>query len=151
MIRRTHSFARRAAQRNRAIAQRNQRIRDALPLFDHAGIVDQVATLDPRQWDALRVAYDDIERGMQQYLWWRDRERDEQRRYAIYIQMLDELIGADNREEVLADYAERWRDHTSMQQMSYRINALNTSLARLTGRTPLDIFYEAQQRNAGIP
>lgn len=146
----SQSFAARAKRRNAAIAARNQKLIDANPLFHQAGVLDQVVTLDQRHWDALSVAYGEIEIGIKIYedqIAWEQRSA---RKYAMYCQMLAEAIGAENVEEVLADYDQRWPRGHSMQQWEYRLNYLNTYLARYTKRTPTAIFEEAQQRLAAL-
>lgn len=143
---RSQSFEARARRRNAAIAERNQKKRDANPLFDQAGLLNQVVQLDERQWTALSIAYDDLARGIDSYERWLAHERDNRRRYGIYRQMLDEAIGAENTEEVVADYEERWRGHAAMQQWEYRLDYLCRYLATYLKRTPLDVYNEAQQR-----
>lgn len=143
---RTHSFEARARRRNRGIAERNAKVRAANPLFDQAGILDQVVQLDERQWNALAIAYDDLARGIASYERTIAAERRHQREYAIYYQMLCEAIHEENAEEVVADYHERWRNHRAMQQWEYRLNYLNNYIAAYLKRTPLDIFDEAKQR-----
>lgn len=142
----SQSFDARARRRNAAIAERNQKQRDANPLFDAAGILDQVVRLDERQWTALSVAYGEIEIGIRTYERELDAESNYRRRYAIYRQMLCEAIGDENVEEVEADYDQRWPKGHSMQQREYRLNYLNRYLATYLQRTPLDVFEEAQQR-----
>jgi len=146
MATRTISFEARAKRRNAAIAERNQKKLDANPLFEHAGIIDQVVQLDQRQWDALSIAYDDLARGIDSYERAIAHERENRRKYAVYCQMLDEAIGPENTEEVVADYEERWRDHVAMQQWEYKLNYLCRYLAAYLKRSPLEIFQEAQQR-----
>ena len=123
------------------------RIKAALPLFDHAGILDQVADI---AYDARRIVDEDFARAIGSDLFWQDKARYEQRQYAMYIAFLDEVIGQENREEIEADYAERWRDHSSMRQMVYRISYLNTYLANYLKRTPLEIFEEAKRRQGNV-
>jgi hypothetical protein len=143
---RSQSFKARARRRNTAIAERNQKKRDANPLFEAAGILHQVVQLDERQWTALSVAYGEIEIGIATYERELEAERNNRRRYAIYRQMLCEAIGEENVEEVEADYDQRWSKGHSMQQWSYRLSHLNKYLATYLKRTPLDIFNEVQQR-----
>lgn len=143
---RSQSFEARAKRRNTEIAKRNQKKIDANPLFAAAGILEQVVQLDQRHWDALSVAYGEIEIGIKTYedqIAW---ERRSAKKHAVYCQMLTEAIGAENVEEVLADYDQRWPKGHSMQQWEYRINHLNNYLARYTKRTPIAIFEEAQRR-----
>lgn len=142
------SFEARARRRNTEIHRRNQKKIDANPLFDQAGILDQVVTLDKRRWDALSVAYNEIEIGIRTYEEHIAEERRHQLEYDAYWQMLCEAIGEENAEEVVADYAERWRNHTSMQQWCYRLDYLCTYLSRYLKRTPLDIFQEVRDRIA---
>lgn len=143
---RTHSFEARAKRRNAAIADRNQKLREANPLFDQAGLLEQVVQLDERHWSALSIAYDDLARGIASYERHMRHEREHQAQFAIYRLMLDEAIGAENTEEVLADYAERWRNHASMQQWEYRLDYLCRYLASYLKCTPLAIFEEAHRR-----
>lgn len=147
-VHRSQSFEARAKRRNTEIAKRNQKKADANPLFAAAGILEQVVQLDQRHWDALSVAYGEIGIGIKTYedqIAW---ERRSATKHAMYCQMLTEAIGAENVEEVLADYDQRWPKSHPMQQWEYRNNYLNNYLARYTNRTPLDIFEEANQRLA---
>lgn len=132
--------------RNRAIVKRNAKKAAANPLFEAAGILDQVVPLEAPNWDRLRVIYFDLARDIASYEWWLERERRHRRQWAVYVQMLDEAIGAENREEVLADYDQRYPKGHSMQQWEYRLSYLNTYLARYLKRTPLEVFHEAQAR-----
>lgn len=143
------SFEARAARRNRAIAERNQKRRERNPLFDQAGIIDQVAPLDERQWDALALAYDEIGRGVEHYERALAREAENQARYATYRHMLCLAIGEENVEEVEADDYERWHTHNVMWGWHYRLDRMCRYLATYLNRTPLDIFNEAQQRRDG--
>jgi hypothetical protein len=146
MTARHQSFESRAKRRNTAIATRNQKQRDANPLFEHAGILDQVVQLDQRQWDALSLAYDELARGIASYERWLCEEREERQRYAIYRQMLCEAIGEENVEEVVADYDLRWQGHPAMQQWCYKLDFLCRYLATYLKRTPLDVYEEACRR-----
>jgi hypothetical protein len=49
-------------------------------------------------------------------------------------------------EEVIADYAERWRGHAAMQQWEYRLDYLDNYIARYTGRTSNDVYAEMERR-----
>ncbi len=143
---RRQSFEARAGRRNKAIEQRNARKRAQNPLFDHAGILGQVVTLQEPNWTALSVAYGEIAIGIATYERAIEEERRNQLRYATYRHMLAEAIGEENVEEVEADYAQRWPEGHSMRQWCYRLNYLNNYLARYLKRTPLDIFEEANAR-----
>lgn len=145
---RRQSFEARASRRNAAIAERNRKKIEANPLFEHAGILDQVVQLDQRHWDALSVAYHEIEIGIRTYEREVAEQRQNQRRYDTYRQMLCEAIGEENVEEVEADYNQRWPKGHSMQQWAYRLNYLNNYLAHYLKRTPLDVFDEASRRCA---
>lgn len=140
------SFEARASRRNRAADQRNQKKRDGNPLFDQAGILDQVVRLEAPNWTALSVAYDILARDIASYERAVAEERRNRQKYAVYRQMLCEAIGEENVEEVEADYTERWRGHRAMEQWGYRLNYLNNYLARYAGRAPLDVYEEAQRR-----
>ena len=146
---RHQSFEARAARRNRAIAERNQKVRDANPLFDQAGMLDQVAPLNDRQWDALALAYDEIGRGVAHYQRALAREAENQARYATYRHMLCLAIGEENVEEVEADDYERWHTHPAMWDWGFRLDRMCRYLATYLNRTPLDIYNEAQQRRDG--
>lgn len=143
---RRQSFEARAGRRNKAIEARNQKIRDQNPLFEYAGMLEQVAELDTRQWDALSLAYDDLARGIAAYERAIASEGEHARRYMVYFEMLAEAIGLENAEEVEADYRERWRGHASMSQPEYRLNYLNNYLARYLGCTSGQVFEEARHR-----
>lgn len=148
---RRQSFMARATRRNREIAARNARVVASLPLFAHAGLLDQVAQLDERHWDALAVAYNDIEVGMLTYLREREQEREHERQYAAYCAMLDEAVGVAQREQIEAAYAARWSAsyaRSSMMSWPYRLQHLCTCLSQHTGRTPVEVFEEARRRAA---
>lgn len=135
-----------ARRRNKAIASRNAKIKASLPLLDFGGVVEEVAPLNHHEWTAQTVADDEIARGFATDQWYLDKDRDSLRRYTILIEMLDEAITAENREEVLADYAERYRTNDSMLQLFRWISYLNNYLADYLNVPRLVIFEETNRR-----
>ena len=129
----THSFERRAATRNRTQAAR-------APLFAWAGLLED--------WTPLRVAYDELARGIASYEWQLERAHTNATQFATLVQMLDEAITAENREEVVADMMSRWY---LAGYIVRQIDYLCTYLARYLNRTPLDIWEEVERRRAPGP
>jgi hypothetical protein len=124
----THSFERRAANRNRKQAAR-------APLFAWAGLLED--------WTPQQVAYDELARGIASYERAVNWDRQNVTQLATLVQMLDEAISAENREEVVAD----------MMSRSYlagyivrQIDHLCAYLARYQKRLPLDVYNELVRR-----
>ena len=111
------------------------------PLLSHAGILGQVVDI---AYTAQRIRDEDVAYALRMYEARITEDRRGRRQYASYRRMLVALITEENVEEIEADYAERWRGDESMQQMSYRLDYLNRYIARITGRSPLDIHQEAR-------
>ena len=115
--------------------QRNRNAAARAPLFAWAGMVPEVT--------ALQVVYDDLARAIERYEWNLRVERGERAQLATYIAMLDEYIGEENREEVIADMLSRG---SYIQRRQYQLNYLNNYLAIYLKRTPLAIHEEAKRR-----
>lgn len=136
-MRRTRSPAARAAQRNNNAVAR-------APLLAYAGLLDEVGI--KADWDGQQVADSDFANALEVDEMHRAMEARNRRYWTIYCAMLDEVIGSENREEVLADYNERWANHGAMQQWGYRLNYLCEYLARYLNVPPLAIHEVARCR-----
>ena len=115
--------------------QRNRNAAARAPLFAWAGMVPEVT--------ALQVVYDDLGRAIERYEWNIRVERAERAQLAAYIAMLDEYIGAENREEVIADMLSRG---SYIQRLQYQLEYLCRYLATYLKQTPLAIHEEAKRR-----
>ena len=136
-MRGTRSPAARATQRNNNAVAR-------APLLAYAGLLEAAGM--KADWDARQVVDSDFASALAADERRRVEEQQNRRAYAAYCLMLDEAIGEENREEVLADYNERWAGHEAMQQWGYRLDYLCRYLARYLNTTPLAVHYEARRR-----
>lgn len=137
---RSQSLETRAKRRNADTERRNKQKREQNPLFESAGILDQVVTLESPAWDANRIAYDDIERGMRLY---EQRLVSQQRQQAYQgelMNLLAFLIRWENVEEVVADYDQRWPQGHPMQQHEYRAGHFLKYISRYINIHPLALF-----------
>lgn len=123
------------AKANRRNANANARA----PLFAWAGLVPQVT--------ATQVEYDDLARAIASYekeVAW---DRYQWAKLNAYVAMLDAAIGAENREEVLADMLSRG---AYIKRTEYQLEYLCRYLATYLKRPPLEIYEEAEKRLDGL-
>lgn len=122
------------------------------PLFAHAGLLDQIGV--KADWNALQIQDDEFARAIQRDIQRAAQEQRNRRLHAVFIQMLDEAITEENREEVTADYDNRierggFASH-ALAQWSNRIDYLNGYIALYTKRTKLEVYEEAIRRMEAV-
>lgn len=119
--------------------RRNSNAAKRAPLFAWAGLISEVT--------AQQVVYDDLARAIASYEQALDRERRDNAQYAVYVAMLDEAIGVENREEVIADMLSRGN---YIRNRTYQIDFLCRYLAAYLKRSPLEVWEAARKRLDGL-